>query len=141
MNQTFAIKFDFFDCLHFSNLYSGRTQARSKLNEALESSIEQNEKALLDADKQDKSSESENSDKETLNIKKEKEPTTAVNEIVSKQPRSPKAASSSYIMKLFDRSINLARYTEDTPLYVLSRNWMENSPRQVKINLLFGPKT
>jgi hypothetical protein len=35
----------------------------------------------------------------------------------------------SYIMKLFDRSVNLAQFEEDTPLYPLCRAWMRNAPR------------
>lgn len=35
----------------------------------------------------------------------------------------------SYIMKLFDRSVNLAKFEEDTPLYPLCRAWMKNQPR------------
>lgn len=32
-------------------------------------------------------------------------------------------------MKLFDRSVNLAKFNEDTPLYSLCRDWMKNKPR------------
>jgi hypothetical protein len=35
----------------------------------------------------------------------------------------------SYIMKLFDRSVNLAKFKENTPLYPLCRSWMANAPR------------
>lgn len=35
----------------------------------------------------------------------------------------------SYIMKLFDRSVNLAQFEENTPLYPLCRAWMKNQPR------------
>lgn len=38
-------------------------------------------------------------------------------------------AQSSYVMKLFDRSVNLAKFTEETPLYSLCRDWMKNKPR------------
>uniref|UniRef100_A0A240PJX1 Uncharacterized protein n=1 Tax=Anopheles atroparvus TaxID=41427 RepID=A0A240PJX1_ANOAO len=34
-----------------------------------------------------------------------------------------------YIMKLFDRSIDLARFRENSPLYPLCRAWMKNQPR------------
>lgn len=35
----------------------------------------------------------------------------------------------SYIMKLFDRSVDLARFDESTPLYPICRAWMQNQPR------------
>lgn len=34
-----------------------------------------------------------------------------------------------YVMKLFDRSVDLAQFTEDTPLYPICRAWMANEPR------------
>ncbi|XP_059824441.1 protein lin-37 homolog [Hypanus sabinus] len=33
-----------------------------------------------------------------------------------------------YTMKLFDRSVDLAQFTEDTPLYPICRAWMRNNP-------------
>ncbi|XP_053698370.1 protein lin-37 homolog [Sabethes cyaneus] len=35
----------------------------------------------------------------------------------------------SYLMKLFDRSVDLARFDESTPLYPICRAWMQNQPR------------
>lgn len=34
-----------------------------------------------------------------------------------------------YVMKLFDRSVDLAKFEEDTPLYPICRAWMANQPR------------
>ncbi|KAL3272379.1 hypothetical protein HHI36_013856 [Cryptolaemus montrouzieri] len=34
-----------------------------------------------------------------------------------------------YVMKLFDRSVDLAQFEEDTPLYPICRAWMKNQPR------------
>lgn len=34
-----------------------------------------------------------------------------------------------YVMKLFDRSVDLAKFEEDTPLYPICRAWMVNQPR------------
>lgn len=53
---------------------------------------------------------------------------------IKKEPKSslklPKPVQlPSYIMKLFDRSVNLAKFEEDTPLYPLCRAWMKNQPR------------
>lgn len=33
-----------------------------------------------------------------------------------------------YIMKLFDRSVDLAIFDEDSPLYPICRAWLKNSP-------------
>uniref|UniRef100_A0ABD2XQM0 Protein lin-37 homolog n=1 Tax=Trichogramma kaykai TaxID=54128 RepID=A0ABD2XQM0_9HYME len=41
-----------------------------------------------------------------------------------------------YVMKLFDRSVDLAQFQEDTPLYPICRAWMANQPR----NPNFAPK-
>ncbi|XP_035676313.1 protein lin-37 homolog [Branchiostoma floridae] len=39
-----------------------------------------------------------------------------------------------YIMKLFDRSVDLAQFEESTPLYPICRAWMQNQPhRRVKV--------
>ena len=35
-------------------------------------------------------------------------------------------AVDSYVMKLFDRSVDLAQFTEDTPLYPICRSWIQN---------------
>lgn len=32
----------------------------------------------------------------------------------------------SHVMKLFDRSVDLARFSEETPVYVICRDWMRN---------------
>uniref|UniRef100_A0A1Q3EVT1 Antolefinin n=1 Tax=Culex tarsalis TaxID=7177 RepID=A0A1Q3EVT1_CULTA len=37
--------------------------------------------------------------------------------------------SSTFIMKLFDRSVDLARFSEQTALYPVCRAWMQNAPR------------
>ncbi|XP_066595138.1 protein lin-37 homolog [Prorops nasuta] len=34
-----------------------------------------------------------------------------------------------YVMKLFDRSVDLAQFQEDTPLYPICRAWIANQPR------------
>lgn len=55
----------------------------------------------------------------------------------SKRSKTTAASSSdsipiphqSYIMKLFDRSVDLARFDETTPLYPICRAWMQNQPR------------
>lgn len=39
----------------------------------------------------------------------------------------------SFIMKLFDRSLDLSKYDETTSLYPICRAWMENTPRSPTI--------
>lgn len=39
------------------------------------------------------------------------------------------AMQNTYIMKLFDRSVDLAKYNENTSLYPICRAWMLNQPR------------
>ncbi|XP_051018769.1 protein lin-37 homolog [Acomys russatus] len=36
--------------------------------------------------------------------------------------------SNTYVIKLFDRSVDLAQFSESTPLYPICRAWMRNSP-------------
>lgn len=36
-------------------------------------------------------------------------------------------------MKLFDRNVDFAPFVEDTPLYTLAREWMENKPHRMKL--------
>lgn len=35
--------------------------------------------------------------------------------------------STTYVMKLFDRSVDLAQFNESTPLYVIARAWLNNN--------------
>ncbi|KAH8291433.1 hypothetical protein KR054_011780 [Drosophila jambulina] len=42
---------------------------------------------------------------------------------------SQKAAGESYVMRLFERSLDLSKYEENTPLYPICRAWMANQPR------------
>lgn len=63
-------------------------------------------------------------------VKVEKEDSPAMKE--SKLPKVVKPSQqASYIMKLFDRSVNLAKFSENIPLYPLCRAWMNNAPRQL----------
>ena len=38
----------------------------------------------------------------------------------------------SFVMKLFDRSVDFAQFNEDTTLYALARAWMQNKPYGTK---------
>lgn len=33
-----------------------------------------------------------------------------------------------HVMTFFDRKVDLAQFNEDTPLYVMCREWMRNNP-------------
>lgn len=68
-------------------------------------------------------------DEEPVKIKKEPKGNKAVRQHMQSQHNVPQPAS--YIMKLFDRSVNLAQFEEDTPLYPLCRAWMKNQPRAI----------
>ncbi|KAL3852139.1 hypothetical protein ACJMK2_015819 [Sinanodonta woodiana] len=43
----------------------------------------------------------------------------------------------SYVMKLFDRSVDMAQFDENTPLYPICRAWMKNQPN----NRNLGPSS
>lgn len=43
------------------------------------------------------------------------------------------AYHNTFVMKLFDRSVDLAQFKEETPLYPICRAWMANQPRNVQI--------
>ncbi|KAF5295162.1 hypothetical protein FQR65_LT10550 [Abscondita terminalis] len=45
----------------------------------------------------------------------------------------PMPVHHTYVMKLFDRSVDLARFEEDTPLYPICRAWMANLPRNPQV--------
>lgn len=50
----------------------------------------------------------------------------------STPPPQPKVQHS-FIMKLFDRCVDLAKYTEGTPLYPICRAWMLNQPKSSQL--------
>ncbi|TDG51010.1 hypothetical protein AWZ03_002665 [Drosophila navojoa] len=44
-----------------------------------------------------------------------------------------KSHSESYVMRLFERSLDLSKYKENTPLYPICRAWMANQPRNPSV--------
>lgn len=44
-----------------------------------------------------------------------------------------KTHSESYVMRLFERSLDLSKYKEKTPLYPICRAWMANQPRNPNV--------
>lgn len=50
-------------------------------------------------------------------------------------PPQPKVQHS-FVMKLFDRCVDLAKYTENTSLYPICRAWMLNQPKSNQIQKL-----
>lgn len=102
------------------------------MNKALE-----NVEGDIEKEKEQRSESSSDSEKEEsipakkTKIKAEKEDSPVVKEM--KAPKPVKQSQASYIMKLFDRSVNLAKFTEDTPLYELCRSWLQNNPRLLSV--------
>lgn len=43
--------------------------------------------------------------------------------------RQSSPARQSYVLKLFDRSVDLSQFEENTPLYPICRAWMINQPK------------
>lgn len=72
-------------------------------------------------------------------MKTEKAETSVMKETKAARQAKP-TQQASYIMKLFDRSVNLAKFTEETPLYPLCRAWMSNQPRQLAIKTGKSPE-
>ncbi|KAH8320851.1 hypothetical protein KR067_011347 [Drosophila pandora] len=46
---------------------------------------------------------------------------------------SQKAPGESYVMRLFERSLDLSKYQDGTPLYPICRAWMANQPRNPSV--------
>ncbi|XP_068633462.1 protein lin-37 homolog [Battus philenor] len=43
--------------------------------------------------------------------------------------RKSSPARQSYVLKLFDRSVDLSQFSEDSPLYPICRAWIQNQPK------------
>lgn len=80
-------------------------------------------------DEDEEMNEDDEEEMEPVTVKKEPKANKAVKQHIISQHNAPQPAS--YIMKLFDRSVNLAQFEEDTPLYPLCRAWMKNQPRAI----------
>ena len=138
-------------CLHFSGRSvkleedsSAKIEARSKLNKALENAEEDIEKELEQQNQTESSEPEDEEEKEEeeeeeivpvkkTKVKEEKEEAVVIKETKVKVSKAPPVPS--YIMKLFDRSVNLAKFEEDTPLYSLCRAWMQNQPRALPVKV------
>lgn len=46
-----------------------------------------------------------------------------------KSLRKHSPARQSYVLKLFDRSVDLSQFSEDSPLYPICRAWIANQPK------------
>ncbi|XP_062872859.1 protein lin-37 homolog [Trichomycterus rosablanca] len=53
-------------------------------------------------------------------------------------PETNQQKQNSYIIKLFDRSVDLAQFSSNTPLYPICRSWMKNNP-SVKESIISTP--
>lgn len=111
---------------------SSKIEARSKLNKALENAEAEKEKEPASEESSESDGEKDDVPSKKSKVKAEKEDSPVMKE--SKLPKMPKPSQqASYIMKLFDRSVNLAKFTENVPLYPLCRAWMNNAPRQLPV--------
>jgi hypothetical protein len=130
-----------------NELSESKLEARSALNKALEASAtaaedeeleDENEEDETEPKKGDKSKgkAAEHDDLDDMADEDEDDdftPATKQSKIPSKIHQPKPVQQASYIMKLFDRSVNLAKFDEEAPLYSLCRAWMENRPRAVGI--------
>ena len=46
-----------------------------------------------------------------------------------------------HVMTLFDRKVDLARFNDSTPLYVMCREWMCNNPEKLGTTVLTNGTT
>ncbi|KAL9915217.1 protein lin-37 homolog [Glossina fuscipes] len=53
--------------------------------------------------------------------------------LIASSQAAQKIQAESFVMKLFDRSLDLSKYSEQTPLYPICRAWMANQPRNPSI--------
>ena len=90
---------------------------------------EQDNEEFLDTKKIIKSEHYEGHDEEEILDEEDEEYAPIKKELKSAVKLPKPIPQASYIMKLFDRSVNLAKFEEDTPLYPLCRAWMKNQPR------------
>lgn len=54
-------------------------------------------------------------------------------ELLNRSTTTSDAVQQTFIMKLFDRSVDLAKYKENTSLYPICRAWMINEPRSNRL--------
>ncbi|XP_044730364.1 protein lin-37 homolog [Chrysoperla carnea] len=77
--------------------------------------------------------ETASSEDDNSRYKQPKRPIDSPSRTKTKKRRVDNAISNAfhhtYVMKLFDRSVDLAQFEEDTPLYPICRAWMANQPR------------
>ncbi|KAG8181723.1 hypothetical protein JTE90_028262 [Oedothorax gibbosus] len=101
--------------------------ARSKLEEALQFIIEK-------ADESPSTSEDEYKEGNEISIKKEhspvpspvKKPTQRAQRKRRRRDETLNKNANSYVMKLFDRAVDLTPFNEQTPLYPICRAWINN---------------
>lgn len=116
----FLIKFTFyqFECIRFAATEVVQA-ARGRLKGALQDVINVTE------DEDEVESSTPNRGRPPKRLKKE------VPQAAPPQPPAP--VHQSFIMKLFERSVDLAKYNENTSLYPICRAWMLNQPRSAAI--------
>lgn len=117
--------------------------ARSKLDGVLQTLVDQKDEGILGPDKDlfgKQDTDQEFIDNSPQSSPSKKSPRLGKVHRKRKLERDDKSQSETgliqhmYIMKLFDRSINLAQFSEDTPLYPICRAWIKNQPNNIGLN-------
>lgn len=120
------------------------TNARDRLKGALQELLDQSDDSSLSSHDDPSQSDLFNQQmaiKKPLPIKSEPmvPPQQAVRNMRPQRKRRRREAINdaafhhTYVMKLFDRSVDLAQFREDTPLYPICRAWMANQPRNTNL--------
>lgn len=119
-------------------------EARADLDSVLQNIVAKanaGDESPAASDKLDDDVSSLHSDKnKTLSVSDSESPRKAGTKSARKRRRKDdakeeKQKANSCVMKLFDRSVDLAQFSEDTPLYPICRAWMNNDPYTKKANM------
>ncbi|KDR18065.1 Lin-37-like protein [Zootermopsis nevadensis] len=120
------------------------TNARDRLKGALQELLDQSDDSSLSSHDDASQSDVVNQQmavKKPLSVKSEPVvvPQQAIRNIRPQRKRRRREAINdaafhhTYVMKLYDRSVDLAQFKEDTPLYPICRAWMANQPRNTNL--------
>lgn len=82
---------------------------------------------------EDETSEEEEDDEAEVEVEAPPSRGRPKKRIAHQPPIQPPTMHQTYVMKLYDRSLDLARFKEDDPLYIICRDWCKNNPRAKRI--------
>ncbi|XP_026761658.1 protein lin-37 homolog [Galleria mellonella] len=118
VNQTDINKDDLFKSLLYNKQVStARGRLKGALMEALEPVGEDSDTSLEHSPtKRDRNATQENRSNYTSDEE-------------DRSQRKPSPQRQSYVLKLFDRSVDLSQFDEDSPLYPICRAWIANQPK------------